>query len=1198
MFATVFAGRRPNAARSTSRWLRSRRLRCQPPQERRLRVEPLEDRRLLAVSPLESLPALHSFTGAPASLYLDFNGDYEPAGGGYGESWTPVYDCDGDPTTFSDAELTNIQTIWAMVAEDFAPFNIDVTTVEPPVLADNVPRSDANGVALRVAIGGKSTDWYEAGYGGLSCVNSFTNGFANIAYVFPSSLVNITADSVSHEAGHSFGLQEQSEYDANGVMVAKYNPGDLYSWVPLMGATYYSTPVSTWYNGMNRLGVLQDDMAIIANSTNGFGCRSDDHGDTTGTATALAKVGNAWSGAGLIGTNSDVDAFSFTVTAADSYRIVANAAAVGPNLDAVLELRDSAGQVIASADPQTAQNAQLLESLVPGNYYLSVKSAGAYGWVGKYTLSIDTPPAGAIVTPISAAMTTGEDASQASFAVVLQRPPTADVIIGLSSSNATEGTVSPASLTFTASNWNTPQTVTVTGVDDAVVDGNQPYTIVTASAISLDPNYSDLDAADVALTNNDNDANIIIGTPSSLVTTEAGATTTFKVALATKPTAPVTITLSSSDTTEGTVSPASLTFTPTNYGTYQTVTATGVDDLQADGDVPYTILTAAAVSDDPRFNNVNAPDVILTNSDNETPGISVIAVSGRTTSETGVTAAFSVVLDTQPTANVTIALSSSDATEGTLSPVSVTFTRTNWNTPQIVTVTGIDDFVDDGNVAYTIVTVPATSADPNYNGLDAVDVVLSNIDNDTAGIAFTPVLSRMTTEAGGTATFSVVLNAQPTAPVTIGLTSGDTTEGTLSPASTTFTPTNWNTPQMVTVTGVNDKVVDGNVVYSIVTAPAISADPSYQGLNFADVAIVNLESGVPATPPTKFYVANDSVDKTYEYTAGGGAVESYNLNKANTAPRGAASTSAGSTIWVVDANRKVYVYNTSGKLLGSWSAGTLPSNATVEGIATNGTDVWIVDAYTDKVYCYSGAASRLSGSQNATSSFSLNSANTNPKDITTNGTYLWVVNDSTTDKVFRYTVAGSLVGSWSIDPANSSPTGLTIDPGNVSNIWIVDNGAKRVYQYNAAAYRNSGSQVASTYFALAAGNTNPQGIADPPAPGSMLPIQPPTLSASVSQAVGAAIVSLMDGQGKAGDAETTSRVSVKPTVDSSMSLPSPPCRTDAVVSAQAASTRPQVNFAECRGSVDDGAVDAALTELAADDLKIDFVVWSLAPSLA
>jgi hypothetical protein len=196
----------------------------------------------------------------------------------------------------------------------------------------------------------------------------------------------------------------------------------------------------------------------------------------------------------------------------------------------------------------------------------------------------------------------------------------------------------------------------------------------------------------------------------------------------------------------------------------------------------------------------------------------------------------------------------------------------------------------------------------------------------------------------------------------------------------------------------------------------------------------------------------------------------------------------------------VYVYNNSGGLLGSWTAGTLATNATVEGIATNGTDVWIVDAKNDKVYKYANAASRLSGSQNAASSFSLNSANTSPKDIVTDGASLWVVNDSTTDKVFKYTTAGALNSSWTITTAGAtSPTGITIDPANVSNIWIVDSGTDRVYQYNAAAkFANGSSHAANVAFALAVGNTNPQGIADPPAPGSQLANETPVLVESVS----------------------------------------------------------------------------------------------------
>jgi hypothetical protein len=108
--------------------------------------------------------------------------------------------------------------------------------------------------------------------------------------------------------------------------------------------------------------------------------------------------------------------------------------------------------------------------------------------------------------------------------------------------------------------------------------------------------------------------------------------------------------------------------------------------------------------------------------------------------------------------------------------------------------------------------------------------------------------------------------------------------------------------------------------------------------------------------------------------------------------------------------------------------------------------------------------------------------------MVTDGTSLWVVNDSTTDKVFKYTLSGSLVGSWTISTSGAaSPTGLTIDPSGASqDIWIVDSGTDKVYQYANARGKTSGSQSAAATFALAAGNTNPQGIADPPPPGSML----------------------------------------------------------------------------------------------------------------
>ena len=422
--------------------------------------------------------------------------------------------------------------------------------------------------------------------------------------------------------------------------------------------------------------------------------------------------------------------------------------------------------------------------------------------------------------------------------------------IGLSSSDTTEGTVSPSSLTFTSANWDIPQTVTVTGVDDAVDDGDVAYSIVTAPATSAG-GYNGQDASDVSVTNTNNDTAGIKVQPTGLSTTEAGGTATFTVVLNTQPAADVTIGLSSSDTTEGTVSPASVTFTSANWSLQQTVTVTGVSDALADGNIPYTIVTAPAASSDGKYNGIDPIDVAVTNIDNNTVGIIVNPTSGLTTTEAGGTATFAVRLNTQPTADVTIGLSSSDTTEGTISLSSLTFTTSNWDTAQTVTVTGVNDDLDDGDVAYTIVTAAAVSDDGNYSGLNASDVSVTNIDNETSVITVTPTSGLTTTEAGGTATFTIVLTSQPTADVTIDLTSSNTAEGTVTPASVNLTPANWNLPQTVTVTGVDDPQVDGNITYTIVTAPATSTDPNYSGRNASDVSVTNLDNdtaGITVTP--------------------------------------------------------------------------------------------------------------------------------------------------------------------------------------------------------------------------------------------------------------------------------------------------------------------------------------------------------------
>ena len=186
-------------------------------------------------------------------------------------------------------------------------------------------------------------------------------------------------------------------------------------------------------------------------------------------------------------------------------------------------------------------------------------------------------------------------------------------------------------------------------------------------------------------------------------------------------------------------------------------------------------------------------------------GIIVAPTKGLYTTEWGGQATFTIVLSQEPTADVTLALSSSNTNEGTVSPSSLTFNKDDWKAPQVITVTGVDDDRPDPNQRYKIITAPAVSGDPFFNRRNALDVELLNIDNETAGVTVVPTSGLVTSEVGGQDTFTVILNSKPEKDVTIKLVSDTPSEGTVSPESLLFTPVNWMAPQLVTVTGVNDQ---------------------------------------------------------------------------------------------------------------------------------------------------------------------------------------------------------------------------------------------------------------------------------------------------------------------------------------------------------------------------------------------------------
>src|SRR5205085_2384654 len=135
-------------------------------------------------------------------------------------------------------------------------------------------------------------------------------------------------------------------------------------------------------------------------------------------------------------------------------------------------------------------------------------------------------------------------------------------------------------------------------------------------------------------------------------------------------------------------------------------------------------------------------------------------------------------------------------------------------------------------------------------GLSIPDVHLVNNDNDTAGVTFSTTAGLVTSESGGTDSFTVQLNTKPTGTVRMSIASSDSAEATVSTNEVVFTTTDWNTPHPVTVTGVDDGLLDFSRPYTIVTGNLVALDdPPYNGLPTAGVTGVNLDDEqIPDAP--------------------------------------------------------------------------------------------------------------------------------------------------------------------------------------------------------------------------------------------------------------------------------------------------------------------------------------------------------------
>lgn len=471
-------------------------------------------------------------------------------------------------------------------------------------------------------------------------------------------------------------------------------------------------------------------------------------------------------------------------------------------------------------------------------------------------VNTDDESSGVAASP-SLGLITSETGETGTIAYVLQTRPMRDVIIrNFVSNDTTEATVAAIELVFTPNNWDVPQRVTVTGVDDFSVD-NSTFQISADPTISDDPAYLGKLVPVITGTNVDDDvAGFTVVNLSGLTTTEAGGGVSFAVVMNTLPTSSVTIpSIVATPSTEGTASPSSLTFLPGTWFTPQIVTVTGVDDFIVDGPRTVSVVSGAATSADTDYNGLAGPVFpSITNTDNDVPGFVLTSPGSLTISENGGALSFAIHLLSQPPPGFTVTLTgiSENNTITNASTTSLVFTNANWNVDQFVNITTNNNSIDEDTRTVTLqfgTVDTGGSADPVYNSVTPpAQVTILVTDDDTAGFTVTPVGGLVVHENGtpSTETFTVVLNSQPTNSVSIPtITSSNTSEITVSPGSLNFTTGNWNTPQTITITSVLDGTDDGDQNVNISFGNSSSTDPKYSSLSIPAVTAINTDSNEP-----------------------------------------------------------------------------------------------------------------------------------------------------------------------------------------------------------------------------------------------------------------------------------------------------------------------------------------------------------------
>ncbi len=448
----------------------------------------------------------------------------------------------------------------------------------------------------------------------------------------------------------------------------------------------------------------------------------------------------------------------------------------------------------------------------------AVSGAGNYAGItaGDVTFAVTDTDTASVVVGAASLMTIEEGATATYTIVLTSEPAGGDAVITLSSSDTAVATVT-GSLIFNTGNWNTAQTVTVTGVDDP--DATVEASVTITHTVLSGGDYDGLPASAVTVMVAENDmASIVQDSPPLRV--GEGSTVAYTIGLTSAPDGGnVVITPSSSDTAVATVTGA-LTFTAANWNTVRTVTITGVDDPDATVEAPVTITNTVTSTGD--YASLTAGDVTVTVAENDM--VSVVLDSAPLSLEEGTTTVYTIGLTSAPDGGEVVITPGSGNTAVVTVTGALTFTAANWNTVRTVTVTAAYDY--DANVEAPVTITHALVSAGDYGSLPELDnVVVTVVETDVASVTISQ--SSLTMDEGATGTYTVVLTSEPNNDVVIAPGSSDAAVATVTGALT-FTTATWNTGQTVTVAAIDDddsSTEIATVTHAVSGYGSVTADP-------------------------------------------------------------------------------------------------------------------------------------------------------------------------------------------------------------------------------------------------------------------------------------------------------------------------------------------------------------------------------------